>query len=116
MTLEIFHNPRCGKSRDALKLLHDKGIEPTIRLYLSAPPAQKELADILKKLGISAKALIRFKEPVATELGIKPTDNRTESEWMRLMVENPILIERPILISSNKAVIGRPPEAVLNLL
>ncbi|HXN05731.1 MAG TPA: arsenate reductase (glutaredoxin) [Nitrospiria bacterium] len=116
MTLEFFHNPRCGKSRDALKLLHDKGIEPIIRLYLSAPPAQEELADILKKLGISAKALIRFKEPVASELGIKPFDDRPEQEWVRLMVENPILIERPILISPKKAVIGRPPEAVLKLL
>lgn len=115
MTLEIFHNPRCGKSREALKLLHDKGIEPVIRLYLSAPPTQKELTDILKKLGIRAKALIRFKEPVASDLGIKPSDDRTESEWVKLLAENPILIERPILISSDKAVIGRPPEEVLKL-
>ena len=116
MDFELFHNPRCGKSREALKILQKKGVEPKVRLYLSDPPTPKELSDILRKLGIRAAELIRFREEIASELGIKPSDDRPDSEWVKLMVENPILIERPILISSNKAVIGRPPEAVLKLI
>ena len=116
MHYSIFHNPKCSKSRETLKLLHEKGIEPEIILYLAAPPTEKDLASILKKLGLEARELIRFKEGVAGELGIKPSDQRREEEWVRLMVENPVLIERPIVITSQKAVIGRPPEKVLELL
>jgi arsenate reductase len=116
MHYSIFHNPKCSKSRETLKLLNEKGIEPEIILYLAAPPTEKELSTVLKKLGIEAKELIRFKEAVAGELGIKPSDKRREEEWVRLMVENPVLIERPIVITSQKAVIGRPPENVLELI
>jgi arsenate reductase len=70
----------------------------------------------LKKLGISAKELIRFKEEIAKELGIHPTDERSEEEWIKLMAEHPVLIERPIVITPHKAVIGRPPERVLALI
>ncbi|MBI3802461.1 MAG: arsenate reductase (glutaredoxin) [Nitrospirae bacterium] len=115
MNLSIFHNPKCSKSRETLKLLTDRGIEPKVILYLATPPTQKELSEILKKLGMEPKGLIRFKEPVAAELGIKPSDQRPEAEWIKLMVENPILIERPIVITPTKAALGRPPENVLAL-
>ncbi len=116
MNISIFHNPKCTKSRETLKLLTDRGIEPKIVLYLQTPPTQKELSEILKKLGMEPKELIRFKEPVAVELGIKPSDKRPEAEWIKLMAENPILIERPIVITPTKAALGRPPENVLKLI
>ena len=116
MNLSMFHNPKCSKSRETLKLLNDRGIDPEIILYLTIPPTRQELSGILKKLGIEGRQLIRFKEPVARELGIKPSDNRPEAEWVKLMIDNPILIERPIVITSKKAVIGRPPEKVLELM
>lgn len=115
MTISIFHNPKCSKSRETLKLLNEEGIEPDIILYLQTPPTEKELSGILKKLGMEPKELIRFKEPVAGELGIKPSDNRPNAEWIKLMAENPILIERPIVITPKKAALGRPPENVLGL-
>jgi arsenate reductase len=115
MDISMFHNPKCSKSRETLKLLNEEGIEPDIILYLTAPPSQKELSEILKKLKMKPRDLIRFKEPIAEKLKIKPSDNRPDTEWLKLMVENPILIERPIVITSEKAVIGRPPEKVLDL-
>ena len=116
MKISIYHNPKCSKSRETLKLLNDRGIEPEIVLYLATPPTQAELSAILKKLEMEARDLIRFKEPVAEELGIKYADKRSDAEWVQLMVKNPILIERPIVITSKKAVIGRPPEQVLELI
>ncbi len=116
MNISIFHNPKCSKSRETLKLLNEEGIEPDIILYLQTPPTQKELSVILKKLKMEPKQLIRFKEPVAEKLKMKPSDNRPDAEWIKLMVENPILIERPIVITPKKAVLGRPPENVLGLL
>jgi len=116
MDITMFHNPKCTKSRETLKLLNEEGIEPDIINYLTDPPTQKELSAILKKLGMTPKELIRFKEPVADKLRIKSSDNRPDAEWLKLMVENPILIERPIVIASQKAVIGRPPEKVLDLI
>ncbi|TAJ98677.1 MAG: arsenate reductase (glutaredoxin) [Candidatus Manganitrophaceae bacterium] len=116
MNLSIFHNPKCTKSRETLQLLTDRGITPKIVLYLQTPPTQKELSEIVKKLGIEPKQLIRFKEPVAKDLGIKASDKRPDAEWIKLMVENPILIERPIVITPTKAALGRPPENVLELI
>ena len=116
MHYSIFHNPKCSKSRETLKLLNEKGIQPEIILYLADPPTEKELTTILKKLGLEAKELIRFKEKIAEELGITPSDTRPEEEWVRLMVKNPVLIERPIVITPQRAVIGRPPEKVLELI
>lgn len=116
MDITMFHNPKCSKSRETLKLLNEEGVDPDIVLYLTNPPTQKELSEILKKLKMEPKQLIRFKEPVAVALEIKPSDSRPDAEWLKLMVENPILIERPIVISSKRAVIGRPPEKVLDLI
>lgn len=115
MTIEIFHNPRCTKSRETLALLEKKGLHPKIRLYLEDPPSKKELADILKKLGLEATQLLRtketeYKERVAREG--KP-DNSKALSWM---IQNPKLIERPIVIRGAKARLGRPPEQVLEIL
>lgn len=116
MNISILHNPKCSKSRETLKLLNEEGIEPDIILYLQTPPTQKALSEILKKLGMEPKQLIRFKEPMAGALGIKASDKRSDAEWIKLMAENPILIERPIVITPQKAVLGRPPENVLGLI
>ncbi|MBT4519139.1 MAG: arsenate reductase (glutaredoxin) [Halieaceae bacterium] len=112
MSVRIYHNPRCSKSRASLQLLNDKGIEPEIVLYLDVPPSIEELKDVVAKLGLGAGALIRYNEDLAKELGIAKSDQRSEHEWLALMNENPVLIERPIIVSGNKAVIGRPPENI----
>jgi arsenate reductase (glutaredoxin) len=116
MRISIYHNSKCSKSRETLKLLRDRGIEPEIINYLTVPPTAKGLSNILTKLGIEARNLVRFKEAEANKLGISPSDKRSEEEWVKLMIENPILIERPIVIASDRAVIGRPPENVLKLI
>jgi len=115
MSVSIFHNPRCSKSRAALTALEERGIDAEVVQYLDSPPTQAELAEIIQKLGIEARALIRFGESRAKELVISKTDKRSEAEWIKLMVDNPILIERPIVINADKAAIGRPLEHVLNL-
>lgn len=116
MNCSMFHNPKCSKSRATLKLLNEKGIEPEIILYLERPPTEAALSEILGKLGLEPKKLIRFKERIIPELGISSSDSRTDSEWIGLMVKNPILIERPIVITPEKATIGRPPENVLEII
>ena len=115
MQVFMFHNPKCSKSRQTLALLNEKGITPEVILYLKQPPTKSELSEILKKLKMEAKHLIRFKEGIASELGISLADERLEDDWINLMVENPKLIERPIVVTSEKAVIGRPPEKVLEI-
>lgn len=112
--MKIFHNPRCRKSREALNLLTSKGQDPEVVLYLENPPTQKELKEILKKLNIKAEQLLRKNEAVFKEQ-FKGKE-MTEAQWIKAMVEYPKLIERPILITKDKAVIGRPPEKVLELL
>ncbi|WNB17101.1 arsenate reductase (glutaredoxin) [Marivirga arenosa] len=112
--MEIYHNPRCGKSREALKLLNEKGIEPDIKQYLKEKPTHAELEDVIKKLGISPQELIRKNEKVFKEIykGKKLSD----SQWIEAMIAEPKLIERPILINGDKAVVGRPPEKVLEII
>ncbi len=112
--MEIYHNPRCGKSRNTLKLIQEAGIEPDIRLYLEATPTEAELKAVLKKLGIQAQDLLRKGEKIFKE-EYKGKD-LSESEWIKAMVANPILIERPIVIKGDKAILGRPPENVNELL
>ncbi|RUO73150.1 arsenate reductase (glutaredoxin) [Idiomarina ramblicola] len=110
----IYHNPRCSKSRQTLELLKDNNVEPEIVEYLKTPPNATELKDILGKLNLSADQLMRKKENIYKELGLAGTSN--EDELITAMVNNPKLIERPIVIQGNKAAIGRPPEAVLDIL
>ena len=110
----LFHNPRCMKSREALNILNEKGFEPKTRLYLKDIPTHAEIEDLLSLLNISAEGLVRKSEPDYKE---KYKDKQlTEEEWINAMVDNPKLIERPIFIHNNKAIIGRPPVKVLELL
>lgn len=114
MTVTIYHNPRCSKSRQTLALLQDKGIEPKIVEYLKTPPSADEITSILKKLGIEARALMRTKEAPYKDLELaKVTD---EQALIKAMAENPVLIERPVVIKGSKAALGRPPEQVLEIL
>ena len=115
MSTTIYHNPRCSKSRQTLSLIQEKGIEPEIVLYLDAPPTQKALKGILALLGISARTLLRKGEQDYKELGLADS-TLTESALIKAMCTHPKLIERPIVVVGDKAVLGRPPENVLELL
>jgi arsenate reductase (glutaredoxin) len=115
MSVTIYHNPRCSKSRQTLALLQDKGIEPVVVEYLVTPPDAATLADILGKLGLEPRALMRRKEAPYKELGLAD-EGKSRDALIQAMVDNPILIERPIVLSGGKAAIGRPPEQVLEIL
>ncbi|HEY8402099.1 MAG TPA: arsenate reductase (glutaredoxin) [Cytophagaceae bacterium] len=112
--IKIFHNPRCTKSRQALELLKSKGKSPEVIEYLKTPPTVNELKDILKLLKVSPEELIRKGEALYKEN--YKGKSFSEDEWIKIMVENPILIERPVVIAGKKAVIGRPPEKVLEII
>lgn len=112
--IALYHNPRCAKSREALALLRERGIEPEVVLYLETPPTAKQLKDVLKKLCISARQLLRTGEDAYKTLNLSD-EKLSEAALIKAMVENPKLIERPIAIKDDKAVIGRPPENVLQL-
>ena len=114
MIYQIYHNPRCRKSRETLALLKSNKIDPEIVLYLKEVPTQKALKAILKKLGISADKLVRKSESIFKEKF--KGKSLTENEWIKAMLEYPKLIERPIVIKGNQAIIGRPPENVLDLI
>ena len=116
MKCTIYHNKKCSKSRAALELLQSKGLEPTIIEYLKNPPTFDELEEIIIKLNIHPKQLIRFKEDKAKELGISTGDQLTNEQWITILSKNPDLIERPIVVTVTGAVIGRPPENVLKLM
>lgn len=111
-TVTIYHNPRCSKSRQTLALLGDQGIVPTVVEYLTNPPDERTVGDVLKKLGIPAAQLIREKE--YDQLGLPETDD--ESELIARMAAHPEIIQRPVVVCGSKARIGRPPEAVLEIL
>jgi arsenate reductase len=111
--VQILHNPRCGKSREALKLLQDEGCEIEIIEYLKNIPTKKEIKNILDKLGLLAFDIVRKKEAVFLEKFKGKTF--TNDEWIQILIENPILIERPIVIDGYKAIVGRPPDLVIDL-
>ena len=111
MRTTIYHNPRCSKSRQTLALLEERGIGPRVVDYLKTPPSAAELKTILKKLGLRPRDLMRKGEPLYAELGLKDRD-LDDDALIALMVANPILIERPIVVSGGKAALGRPPESV----
>ena len=115
MTVTIYHNPRCSKSRQTLTLLQEKGIDPQIVEYLKEPPSTAELADILDKLDLEPRALMRRKEAAYKENKLADEALSTDT-LIQAMADNPILIERPIVLANGKAAIGRPPEAVLEIL
>lgn len=113
MTVTIWHNPRCSKSRETLALLKDQGVEPEIRLYLKDAPDESEIRDALDKLGMGALELARQGETRFRELGF---DEDTDPDTViAAMTVHPILIERPVVIKGDTAVIGRPPMTVLDL-
>jgi len=116
MSICIYHNPRCSKSRQTLALLQEKGITPEIIEYLQSPPDKDTLDRICTQLGLGPLELIRTREDRFAELGLSKDDDLSRDAWLSLMVENPILIERPIVVSGNRAVLGRPPENVLAIL
>ena len=113
MPVTIYHNPRCNTSRKTLALLREKGVEPEIIEYLKTPYTAAQLKRLLSQLKMPASALVRKKEAAAA--GIDPKD-LPEEELIAAMVKNPILVERPIVVSDGKAALGRPPEAVLAVL
>ncbi len=112
--MEIWHNPRCSKSRAALELLTDRGVEPTVRRYLDDPPTRAELEAVLAALGTDDPlAITRTGEARFRELGLKGADRDT---LLDALAANPILVERPIVRDGDRAALGRPPEQVLGLL
>ena len=109
MAVEIWHNSRCSKSRNAFNYLKDKGIEFEVKEYLKNPPTMQELKEVLSKLGMKPSDLIRSKEAIYKELNLK---DASEDELLEAMVKNPKLIERPIIINEDKAVVARPLENI----
>ena len=112
--MKIYHNPRCSKSRQTLNIIKEKGVEVEIIEYLKVIPSEKELRSIIKLLGIKPEKLLRkgeadYKQNFKGKI-------LSDEEWIIAMVQYPKLIERPIVVSDNKAVLGRPPENVLDLL
>ncbi len=112
--IEYWHNPRCSKSRAGLALLQDRGAEVTIRKYLEDAPSADELRAVLSRLGIPAIEMMRRGEARFKELGLSKSD--PDDVLLAAMAENPVLIERPLAIKGDRAVIGRPPEDLLSLL
>lgn len=112
-TVTIYHNPRCGKSRETLKLIEGRGITPTVVEYLKTPPSAAELTRILTLLGKRPAEITRRKE--AAEAGIDPAA-LDDAALIRALVANPIALERPIVVAGGKAALGRPPESVLAIL
>lgn len=115
MTTKLYHNTRCSKSRGALELLNERGIAPEVVYYLETPPSPAELRELLRMLGIGARGLLRIGEPEYAALGLDDPTLGDEA-LIAAMATHPKLIERPVFVHGGRAVIGRPPERVLELL
>jgi arsenate reductase len=115
MKVTIWHNPACGTSRNALKLLKDRGLEPDIYLYLEARPTKAAIEAVLKQLKLKPSELLRAREPLAEELGLKVA-GASEVKILAAMATHPILIQRPIVLTGKGAVLARPPERALEAL
>lgn len=113
--VQIWHNPQCSKSRQALELLRKRGLDPEVFEYLETPPTADDLDTLLGILGVDARALLRTKEAAYEELGLAHA-HVTRDELLEAMAKHPILIERPIVIRGEHAVIARPPEKALEIL
>lgn len=113
MAVTIWHNPRCSKSRETLALLQARGIDPVVRLYLQDAPSQSDLTAALAKLGQPAATLVRWKE---ADLPAGLTKDSPETTVLAALAANPRLIERPLVLTQDAAALGRPPEAVLDIL
>ena len=115
MATTIYHNPRCSKSRQTLQLLNDNSVDANVVEYLKTPPDAETLKDILGKLGLSPRQLMRTKEDIYKELNLDD-ESLTDDQLINAMIENPKLIERPIVVKDGKVAIGRPPENILSIL
>ncbi len=115
MGITIYHNPRCSKSREALRLLVERDVAPEVVRYLETPPDAETLSSLLRMLGMEPRDLMRTKESEYQELGLDDPSLSRE-QLIAAMVQNPRLIERPIVVEGGRAVLGRPPERVLELL
>lgn len=115
MSVTIYHNPRCSKSRQTLALIEEKGITPTIIEYLKQGPDAATLKDVLAKLGKSPRDILRKGEQEFKDLGLGDA-SKSDDDLIAAMVAHPILIERPIVLSGGKAALGRPPEQVLDII
>ena len=114
--MQLWHNPRCSKSRAAKALLDERGVAYDERRYLEDPPSAAELDAVLRALGLEPWEIARMDEPVARELGLRELEHN-RARWLELVAEHPILIERPILVTDDaRAALGRPPEAIEALL
>lgn len=116
MNAVIHHNPRCSKSRATLALLEHHGLTVEVIDYLANPPSVAHLRELVSKLNLPVTRIVRFGEALAKELGLAVDDARSSTQWLELLHTHPILIERPIVVIGDRAVIGRPPENVLALL
>jgi arsenate reductase len=114
MSLVIYHNPRCSKSRQTLQILQDRRVEPEIVEYLKEPPTAERVLELAGLLGLPVHGLLRPKEAAYAERGLGPDD--ADADLAAAVAEEPSLLERPIVVSGERAVIGRPPETVLELL
>ena len=115
MTVTIYHNPRCSKSRQTLTLLEERGVELTVIDYQKTPPSANELKSILKKMNKSARDILRKGEDAYNDHGLGDAA-KSEDDIIAAMISSPKLIERPIVVTDKKAAIGRPPESVLDIL
>ena len=115
MTITIYHNPKCGTSRNVLAMIRERGVEPGVIEYLKTPPARERLQELIAAMGITARALLRRKEAPYAALGLD-NPRLTEGEILDAMVANPILIERPIVVAPKGVRLCRPKETVLDIL
>ena len=114
-TITIYHNPRCSKSRKAMDILKSRGIEPEIVDYTKQPPNEETLRQLLRALGLEAEQLVRKNDQSFKDMQLGDKKLSSE-EWLNILLENPSLLQRPIIMVGEKAIIGRPPEQVLELL
>ena len=115
MSVAIYHNPKCTKSRQTLALLEARGVKPKVVEYLKTPPSKTEIEHILKLLKLDPRVLMRRKEPIYKQARLD-NPKLTRAQLVEAMTEHPILLERPIVLANGKAAIGRPPENVLDIL
>jgi len=115
MSIVIYHNPRCSKSRQTLQLLNENGVEPEIVEYLKDVPSKDELKNVVTYLGVNPRDILRKKEADYKESGLN-NDNLSDDEVLDIMTQYPKVIERPIVVNGSKAAIGRPPENVLKII
>lgn len=112
----ILHNPRCSKSRETLALLRAHGVDLPVVEYLKTPPSVAELGELCTLLGVSPQALLRTKEAQFKALGLALDNGYTDEQWLAVLAEHPVLLERPIVVHRNRAALGHPPQNVLALL